>query len=140
MAARLSIAAGRRAENGWPFSPPAMGGWPFPKHFHLLRPAEFNRVYDGGVKKHSRGFVLFRLENNLGHPRLGLSVGRKFGNAVRRNRIKRLIREAFRLNWELWQLGGSDIVVIPKRGAAVFQYGDVSRDISRAFSYLSRRK
>ena len=117
-----------------------MGDFAFPKHFHLRRPVEFSRVYDGGVKKHSRGFVVFRLDNNLEHPRLGLSVSRKFGNAVRRNRIKRHIREAFRLGWQDWRLGGVDLIVIPKRGADAFRSGDVTKDMSKVFTSSSRGK
>ena len=115
-----------------------MGDSSFPKHFHLRRPVEFSRVYDGGIKKHSRGFVVFRLANNLKHPRLGLSVSRKFGCAVRRNRIKRHIREAFRLRWQDWRLEGFDLVVIPKRGAALYSSGDVTKDMSKVFSLSSR--
>jgi ribonuclease P protein component len=49
--------------------------------------------------------------------RLGITVTRKFGDAVRRNRAKRLIREAFRRSPELFP-GGTDVVVIPKTSAA----------------------
>ena len=115
-----------------------MGDLSFPKHFHLRRPSDFGRVYDNGRKKHSSGFVVFRLGNELGHLRLGLSVSRKFGNAVRRNRIKRLIREALRLNWQQWKLEGNDIIVIPKRGVSGFRLNDVTKDISRAFMYQPR--
>jgi ribonuclease P protein component len=115
-----------------------MGDFSFPKHFHLRRPVEFNRVYDGGSKKHSRGFVVFRLANNLEHPRLGLSVSRKFGSAVRRNRIKRHIREAFRLGWRDWRLKGEDLIIIPKKGAVGFCSGDVTGDISKIFLRSSR--
>jgi ribonuclease P protein component len=117
-----------------------MGDFSFPKHFHLRRPVEFNRVYDGGIKKHSRGFVVFRLPNTLEHPRLGLSVSRKFGNAVRRNRIKRRVREAFRLGWQDWRLKGVDLIVIPKRGADDFRSGDVTKDMSKVLSTPPRGK
>lgn len=54
--------------------------------------------------------------NGLDHPRLGLVVGARHGNAVRRSRIKRLIREAFRLS-RPQLLCGLDLVCIPHRGA-----------------------
>jgi ribonuclease P protein component len=117
-----------------------MGDFSFPKHYHLRRPVEFSRVYDGRQKKHSRGFIVFRLANNLEHPRLGLSVSRKFGNAVRRNRIKRHIREAFRLGWREWRLRGVDLIVIPKRGADGFSSGDVTKDMTKVFFHSSRGK
>ena len=70
----------------------------------------------------------------MGHARLGLSVGRKFGGAVRRNRIKRLIREALRLNWKEWSLEDSDIVIIAKKSAVAYGQSDVNAELSKAFS------
>ena len=62
--------------------------------------------------------------NGLPHARLGLIVGRKHGNAVRRNRIKRLLREAFRLSQHLLP-AGLDLICTPRRGADVTLVGCV---------------
>ena len=60
---------------------------------------------------------MFRYDRSDGGPaRLGITVTRKVGNAVRRNRIKRLVREWFRTRKE--QLSGCDLVVIARRGAS----------------------
>ena len=58
--------------------------------------AAFPRLFDSGTKATRGPLTLYLLPNDLGHPRLGLTVGRRVGNAVRRNRHKRLLREAFR--------------------------------------------
>lgn len=58
---------------------------------------EFQAVYGGRVRKVRGPLTVFALPNGLLHPRLGLSVGRRCGSAVMRNRIKRGVREAFRL-------------------------------------------
>jgi len=110
----------------------------FPKSFHLRRPSDFELAYKKGMKKHSGGFVLFRRANDLGHPRLGLSVSRKFGGAVSRNRIKRLIREVVRLNWREWEAGGSDIVVVAKKGAGSYGFNDVTSELSRSFALAGK--
>jgi ribonuclease P protein component len=65
---------------------------------HRLQHAlEFEAVYAAKVRESRGPLTIFALPNDLGHPRLGLSVGRKVGVAPKRNRIKRLLREAFRL-------------------------------------------
>ena len=68
-----------------------------PKSRHLRRPAEFQSVYAGKTRESRGPLTLYALPNEFGHPRLGMSVARKVGTAVRRNRIRRLIRESFRL-------------------------------------------
>ena len=68
----------------------------FPRTHRLSSPLRFAAVYDARTKETRGPIVVFTLPNELGHPRLGLSVSRKVGVAPRRNRIKRLLREAFR--------------------------------------------
>jgi len=60
--------------------------------------------------------IVYAIANELAVTRLGLSVGRKHGGAVRRNRIKRLLREAFRLERPTLPIG-LDLVVVPRAGA-----------------------
>ena len=87
----------------------------------LSRSAEFERVYRQGRSKGNRFLVLYafpRAEEDAGDdgPRLGLSVSRRVGGAVDRNRVKRVLREAF------WQEAerlpaGSDYVVVARPDA-----------------------
>lgn len=68
-----------------------------PKSRHLRLPAEFSAVYEMKTRESRGPLTLYGKPNELGHPRLGMSVSRKVGTAVRRNRIRRLLRESFRL-------------------------------------------
>jgi ribonuclease P protein component len=68
----------------------------FPKQSRLLRASEFKRVFDARNSASDAWIVLYGVASELGHPRLGLTVSRRVGNAVVRNRWKRLLREAFR--------------------------------------------
>ncbi|MBN1345291.1 MAG: ribonuclease P protein component [Phycisphaerae bacterium] len=81
----------------------------------LRRPGDFRRVFAGRWSAADGLLVVYVAPNGLGHVRLGIPVGRKYGNAVRRNRVKRMIREAVRL--EQWELEcGYDLVCIPRAG------------------------
>ena len=73
----------------------------FPKRRRLHNRREFQKIYNEGVRISGRLFSVFLLENaEDGPPRVGLTVSRKVGRAVVRNRVKRLFREAVRLNWD----------------------------------------
>ena len=82
---------------------------------HLRRPADFRRVYDRRRSVSDSWLIVYACENGLDHPRLGCSVSKKVGNAVVRNRYKRLFREAFRLSQHELP-SGVDLILIPRPG------------------------
>jgi ribonuclease P protein component len=94
----------------------------------LSRSAEFDRVYREGRSHANRYLVVYsfpREDDDLRDPRLGVSVGRKVGGAVERNRVKRLLRDAF------WAAAdelpdGHDFVVVarPESGELAAREGE----------------
>jgi ribonuclease P protein component len=68
----------------------------FPSKVRIVRSSDYRAIYKVGRKIHSRRFILFVRNNDIGLPRLGLTVSRKVGGSVVRNRLKRLFREIFR--------------------------------------------
>jgi ribonuclease P protein component len=92
-----------------PFPPEFQG---FPAGLRLQHAREFQAVFDRRRSVSDATIIVYGLTNNLGHPRLGLSVSRKYGRAHERNRFKRLCREAFRLCRS--QLPALDLIIIPR--------------------------
>ena len=77
----------------------------------------FRRLYHRGKSSVGQELVLYCRKNGLDHNRLGITVSTKVGNAVTRNRIRRRIREAYRLS-ESRYLPGWDLVVVARSSAA----------------------
>ena len=94
-----------------------MGFFSYPKEKRLLNRADFVNLNRSGQRLHSKHLTVILKQNGLGITRLGVTVTKKTGNAVKRNRLKRLIREFFRLNKSLFPQG-YDIVVAAKKDAS----------------------
>ena len=99
----------------------------------LSRSGEFERVYREGSSHGSRHLVVYAFprEDGDGTPRLGVSVGRKLGGAVERNRVKRLLREAF------WSAAdelpeGLDFVIVARPAAGELAQREGERGIEGA--------
>jgi ribonuclease P protein component len=93
-------------------SHPTMTSQRFPKRLRLLSAKEFERVFAARTSVSDSWFVLYADANSVGHARLGLTVPRRVGGAVERNRWKRLLREAFRLTQH--ELPAIDYVCVPR--------------------------
>jgi ribonuclease P protein component len=114
------------------------------KREHKLRKrAEFLRVQDGGARVSTAHFLLLFLgRTEVGPSRFGVVASRKIGNAVVRNRAKRLVREAIGRHPELLPReppGPIDLVVIVRMGAHLLRLADVERELAGAARTLSRR-
>jgi len=84
-----------------------------PTSQRLRTTGDFRHCYDAGYRAGNQHLLLFAAANEPEHARLGVSVSKKHGNAVRRNRKKRLLREAFRLCQH--DLPALDLVIVPRQ-------------------------
>jgi ribonuclease P protein component len=107
----------------------------FPKTFRLLRRSEFRRVYDEGQRRSTSLCTVFFRSNGLPHSRLGVTVPARVGNAVLRNRLKRRVREVFRLNRANLP-GGWDILLNPREAVAKVPFAALQRELLRVFPRL----
>lgn len=114
-----------------------MGDQRFPKSVRLLSQSDFDSVYQSDVFAADDFLVIRAGRNDLGVTRLGLSVSRKVGNAVVRNRWKRLIRQAFRVQRADLPLG-LDLVVRPRKGA-VCELAGITQSIARLAQRVERK-
>lgn len=94
----------------------------------LKKNEDFQKVYKAGRSKSDRAYVLYVLPNGLEVNRLGVSVSKKVGNSVVRHRIKRLVKEACRLNDARFHKG-FDLVVIARGAASSAGYRDTERSL-----------
>ena len=98
-----------------------------PKQYLITKKGEYNKVYDQGKRLHGEHFSLILLPNNKLHNRLGVSIHGQLKGSANRNRIKRVIKEFFRLNRRFLQddepegceLPAMDIVFTVRKGFQV---------------------
>lgn len=100
----------------------------------IKKNCEFQAIYNNGKSFANRQLVMYVLPiEERTYNRIGISVSKKVGNSVIRHRVKRLVRESFRLSADKLA-SGVDIVVIARRDASGRSY----REIEKAFLHLCR--
>lgn len=104
----------------------------------LRRREEFRRCYSQGRRRHGALLTLHYVEGPGPHPRFGITAPRRVGTAVRRNKLRRRIRETVRRWSQRRNLGPLDIVVHVKPAAAAATYAQLREELERLLTTLTR--
>ncbi len=105
--------------------------YPFPKAFRLLTRRSF--FLRGNPQKMGRFLIIDMKKTMRPHARLGLTVSKKYGCAAKRNRFKRLVREAFRLNPAYTQIN-FDLNVRPRAFAKEATFLEIEEELKKLLS------
>ncbi|SRR5579875_2157890 len=102
----------------------------FSSNLKIRKSSEFKEAFDKGKKLYTEHYTLICAPNSLGFPRLGLVIGKRCGNAVKRNRIKRVLREVFRRNKSFFD--SLDILIVGKKSDKTLGYSTAKEEIIEA--------
>ena len=100
----------------------------FPRTARLVRRSEYDAVYREGRRRTSREFAVFLRANGLDESRFGWSIKKALGSAVKRNRIRRRIREIVRLHRQEIAPGW-DIVIHPRTSVATAEFEGLTNEL-----------
>ena len=116
-----------------------MTGFGFSKQQRLLKPADFQRVFNhASFKASTRNLLLLAAPNKLPHPRIGFVLSKKqVRQAVQRNRIKRVVREHFRQHAD--EMPGIDIIVLARKGFDRLGNDDINTSFNSLWFKLKRQ-
>jgi ribonuclease P protein component len=110
----------------------------FPRSVRLLRHADFERVYKQGRRHFASHMTVFYLRREEGVSlRVGFTVGRVLGDAVQRNRMKRRLREAVRLQGLTTRMP-VDVVINPKKSLLTAEFETIKSEVVRALEVIQK--
>ncbi|MEC2075603.1 ribonuclease P protein component [Metabacillus fastidiosus] len=105
------------------------------KKNRIKKNEDFQKIFKQGKSMANRQFVIYFLEREESELRIGLSVSKKIGNAVTRNRVKRLIRQVF-LEEKERIANNKDFIIIARKPAAEMSYEEVKSSLNHLFKKM----
>ncbi|MCH7510338.1 MAG: ribonuclease P protein component [Proteobacteria bacterium] len=110
----------------------------YQQHQRLISKADFSRIFEKNLRSSDSLFTVLGKNNDLGYARLGMAISMKIaGNAVRRNRLKRTVRESFRQAGDT--LPAIDFVVMARAGAASADRSKLRHSLDRHWQKVSKK-
>ncbi|CDZ75742.1 ribonuclease P protein component [Peptoniphilus sp. ING2-D1G] len=104
------------------------------KDCYLRKNIDFQRVYKKRNINGNKHITVFFKKNGLDHKRVGFTITKKLGNAVTRNKLKRRLREIYRLNFDLLR-EGYDYVFVMKKSSVDLSYNE----LERSFKHICKK-
>lgn len=111
----------------------------YPRQLRLLTAGDFQKVFDGvTIKVPDQKILILARQNGLEHPRLGFVISKKnVRRAVKRNHVRRIIRESFRLNQH--DLPPVDMIILARPGLGDVSACDLHRLAVKCWSRLNKK-
>jgi ribonuclease P protein component len=100
----------------------------YPKSLRLIKRYQYKKVATKSTRQVGQWLIIDSKKNYMDVTRLGITVSRKFGKSHQRNRLKRLVREAFRLSYEQL-VAGYDLVIKPRSSCLEAKYSDILKEL-----------
>ena len=105
----------------------------------ITRNTDFRRMYYRAKFKNGFLIVVYLCKNRLNRTRLGITVSKKVGNAVVRNRVRRMIKAAYSLLEREENFRGLDVVVVAKQTCAPVKMGKIYREMKKNIAFLRKK-
>jgi len=116
-----------------------MSKYSYPRELRLLTGGDFQKVFDAvEIKVPDQRILILSRANGLDHPRIGFIISKKnIRHAVKRNAVRRVVRESFRLNQEI--LPAHDMIIMARKGAGDISSQELHRLAKKCWSRLSKK-
>jgi ribonuclease P protein component len=110
----------------------------FRPHERIKKKKDFLFIYKQGKRYRGKYFIFIYLPNNLSSSRMAVVVGKKMGNAVKRNKIKRLMRALFRQNKALLE-ASIDLIILPQKEVHGAPWLELQKDYAAALKSIAQK-
>jgi ribonuclease P protein component len=107
------------------------------KKYLIKKNRDYRKVYSNGLSLANRYTVLFAYKNNKNIKRFGFSVSKRIGKAVKRNFVRRTLKEICRLN-DNWFLNGYDYIIIARKGIDEISYSSLKSGMEKLAYRISK--
>ena len=115
-----------------------MKQYPFSERYRIQKPSEFSLVFAQGKKFYTKHLKGISMPNGFSYFRLGISIGKRFGKANKRNCFKRLLRESFRTS-PFRFVEGKDLVILPSPKEKILDFSILKEELHQMMQEIVKK-